>query len=177
LQIIIGGGTAGNALATRLSRELPHSSILVVEAGPGALDEPGINIPGCKGSTLGAKYDWNFTTVPQPHLNGQVLPVNRGKVLGGSSAISVMVWDRGAAAEYDRWEEVGNTNWNWNSMLKAMTKNPRIMPAHPLDSVRVRPGRSIVLSTECSWYTKTPGFQPSLSPSTSRRTTTRATEE
>lgn len=123
LQIIIGGGTAGNALATRLSRGLPHSSILVVEAGPSALDEPGINIPGRKGSTLGTKYDWNFTTVPQPHLNGRVLPVNRGKVLGGSSAINLMVWDRGAAAEYDQWEEVGNPDWNWNSMLKAMTKS------------------------------------------------------
>jgi len=121
--IIIGGGTAGIALATRLSQGLPHSNILVVEAGPFALDELGINVPGRKGSTLGTKYDWNFTTIPQPHLNGRVLPISRGKVVGGSSAINLMVWDRGAAAEYDQWEEVGNPGWNWGSMLKAMTKS------------------------------------------------------
>ena len=61
--------------------------------------------------------------MPQPHLNGRVLPVNRGKALGGSSAINLMVWDRAAAAEYDQWEEVGNPGWNWNSMLEAMTQS------------------------------------------------------
>ncbi|KAK5655093.1 hypothetical protein OQA88_5992 [Cercophora sp. LCS_1] len=121
--IIVGGGTAGIALATRLSQGLRNSSILVIEAGSFALDELGINVPGRKGSTLGTKYDWNFTTVPQTHLNGRVLPVSRGKVVGGSSAINLMVWDRGAAAEYNQWEEVGNTGWNWKSMLKAMTKS------------------------------------------------------
>ncbi|KAK0648113.1 GMC oxidoreductase [Cercophora newfieldiana] len=143
--VIIGGGTAGNALATRLSHGLPHSSILVIEAGPAALDEPDINIPGRKGSALGTKYDWNFTTVPQAGLNGRVLPVNRGKVLGGSSAINLMVWDRGAAAEYDQWEEVGNPGWNWKSMLKAMTKSENYtgLPPRP-GSGKTGPVKSLV---------------------------------
>ena len=129
--IIVGGGTAGIALATRLSQGLPHTSILVLEAGPLALDELGINVPGLKGSTFGGKYDWNFTTVPQPHLNGRVLAITRGKVVGGSSAINLMAWDRGAAAEYDQWEEVGNHGWNWDSMVKAMTKSENYSGSPP----------------------------------------------
>ncbi|KAK3941960.1 GMC oxidoreductase [Diplogelasinospora grovesii] len=120
--IVVGGGTAGNAVAARLSQGLPQSSILVIEAGPAAPAELNINVPGKKGSTLGTKYDWNFTTVAQPHLKNRVIGVNRGKVLGGSSALNLMCYDRAAAAEYDMWEEVGNPGWNWDSMFAAMTK-------------------------------------------------------
>ncbi|KXJ87150.1 hypothetical protein Micbo1qcDRAFT_218441 [Microdochium bolleyi] len=122
LQIIVGGGTAGSVIAARLSQGLPRSRILLIEAGPAALQEDRINIPGMKGSTLGTIYDWNFTTVAQPHLNGRTLPANRGKVLGGSSALNLMTWDRSAVAEYDGWEELGNPGWNWNKMIEAMEK-------------------------------------------------------
>ncbi|KAM0193359.1 hypothetical protein ACHAPA_004453 [Fusarium lateritium] len=120
--IVVGGGTAGVAVAARLSEGLPSSSILLIEAGPAVWDEPKINIPGMKGTTLGTKYDWNFTTTPQPGANNRVLPVNRGKVLGGSSALNLMTYDRAAAAEYDSWEALGNAGWNWKTMIKAMTK-------------------------------------------------------
>ncbi|KAK3336353.1 GMC oxidoreductase [Cercophora scortea] len=120
--IIVGGGTGGNALATRLSQGLPGSKILVIEAGPAAPDELGINVPGRKGSTLTGKYDWNFPTVAQPQLGGRVLRVARGKVLGGSSALNLLVWDRAAKAEYDAWEKVGNPGWNFASMMAAMTR-------------------------------------------------------
>jgi choline dehydrogenase-like flavoprotein len=122
LKIIVGGGTAGSALATRLSQRLPHAKILVVEAGPAALHEDGINVPGLKGSTLGGRYDWNFTTVPQPHLNNRTIFTPRGKVLGGTSALNLLTWDRASAAEYDQWQAVGNPGWNWNSMTAAMEK-------------------------------------------------------
>ncbi|KAJ4253463.1 hypothetical protein NW762_010621 [Fusarium torreyae] len=121
--IVVGGGTAGVAVAARLSEGLPSSSILLIEAGPAVWNEPKINIPGMKGSTLGTKYDWNFTTVPQPGANNRTLPVNRGKVLGGSSALNLMTYDRAAAAEYDAWEALGNPGWNWKTMIKAMTKS------------------------------------------------------
>ncbi|KAF4955646.1 hypothetical protein FSARC_11794 [Fusarium sarcochroum] len=121
--IVVGGGTAGVAVAARLSEGLPSSSILLIEAGPAVWDEPKINIPGMKGSTLGTKYDWNFTTVPQPGANNRVLPINRGKVLGGSSALNLMTYDRAAAAEYDTWEALGNPGWNWKTMIKAMIKS------------------------------------------------------
>ncbi len=122
IQIIVGGGTAGCAVAARLSLGLPSASILLIEAGPAAPDELGINIPGRKGSTLGTRYDWNFTTIPQPGLNNRSIAINRGKVLGGSSALNLMVYDKAAAAEYDSWEEVGNDGWNWASLSRAMTK-------------------------------------------------------
>lgn len=121
-QIIVGGGTAGNALATRLSQGLPEAKILVIEAGPAALDEDAINVPGLKGGNLGGKYDWNFPTVPQAALNNRPTVVNRGKVLGGSSAINLLSWNRAAAVEYDQWEKVGNPGWNWKSMSTAMLK-------------------------------------------------------
>ncbi|KAF6836214.1 choline dehydrogenase [Colletotrichum musicola] len=121
--IVVGGGTAGVAVAARLSEGLPDSKILLVEAGPAAWDEPKINVPGMKGSTLATKYDWNFTTVPQPHVNNRVFSVNRGKVLGGSSALNLMSYDRSAAVEYDSWEALGNPGWNWESMIAAMKKS------------------------------------------------------
>ncbi|KAK4545937.1 hypothetical protein LTR36_002501 [Oleoguttula mirabilis] len=99
---------------------MPEDCILVIEAGPAALDEPNIYIPGKKGSTLGTKYDWNFTTVAQPSADGRKFSVNRGKVLGGSSALNLMTYDRGAMADYDAWEELGNPGWNWQSMYAAM---------------------------------------------------------
>ncbi|KAK6443082.1 hypothetical protein LTR95_000599 [Oleoguttula sp. CCFEE 5521] len=118
--IIVGGGTAGLAVASGLSLARPSDCILVIEAGPAAYDEPGINIPGRKGSTLGGKYDWNFTTVAQPNANNRSFSVNRGKVLGGSSALNLMTWDRGAVADYDAWEQLGNPGWNWKNFIKAM---------------------------------------------------------
>ncbi|KAF6812394.1 choline dehydrogenase [Colletotrichum plurivorum] len=121
--IVVGGGTAGVAVAARLSEGLPDSKILLIEAGPAAWDEPKINVPGMKGSTLATKYDWNFTTVPQPHVNNRVFSVNRGKVLGGSSALNLMSYDRSAAVEYDSWEALGNRGWNWESMIAAMKKS------------------------------------------------------
>ncbi|KAH8896811.1 GMC oxidoreductase [Thozetella sp. PMI_491] len=121
--IIVGGGTAGNALAARLSLGLPSASILLIEAGPAAPEELNINIPGKKGTTLGSKYDWNFTTVAQAGLHNRVLGFNRGKVLGGSSALNLMVYDKAAVAEYDAWEQAGNPGWNWASVSAAMIKS------------------------------------------------------
>ena len=121
-QIVVGGGTAGNAVAARLSQYLPDSSILVIEAGPFAPYEDRINIPGMKGSTIGTKYDWNFTSIPQPQLYNRTIAQARGKVLGGTSALNLIIWDRGSKPEYDAWGEVGNPGWNWDSMIAAMNK-------------------------------------------------------
>lgn len=118
----MGGGTAGLTVATRLSQYLPDSSVLVIEAGPDARDVPGIYIPRLSGSTLGSIYDWNFTTVPQQHASDRVIPQNRGHVLGGSSALNLLSYDRGAKADYDAWQELGNPGWDWASMHAAMRK-------------------------------------------------------
>lgn len=118
----MGGGTAGVAFATRLSQTLEDSSVLIIEAGPDGRDEAGIYIPGRKGSILGSKYDWNFTSIPQAGANGRTIGQNRGRVLGGCSALNLLSWDRGAAADYDAWEELGNPGWNGDSMFSAMRR-------------------------------------------------------
>ncbi|KAK6540597.1 hypothetical protein TWF694_007992 [Orbilia ellipsospora] len=120
--VIVGGGTAGLALGTRLSQNLPRDCILVIEAGPAAPDEPRINIPGLKGSTLGTVYDWNITTIAQPNASNRILTQPRGKVLGGSSALNLLTWDRTSSAEYDAWEQMGNPGWNWKTMSRNMRK-------------------------------------------------------
>jgi choline dehydrogenase-like flavoprotein len=122
-QIIVGGGTAGSALATRLSLGLPKAKILLIEAGPAAADDLRINVPGLRGSILGSSLDWNFTTVPQSSLDGRSVDVNRGKVLGGSSAMNYLCYDRASAPEYEAWAELGNQGWGWNTMIEAMTKS------------------------------------------------------
>jgi choline dehydrogenase-like flavoprotein len=104
--------------------------VLVIEAGPDGRQDPGITIPGRKGSTLGGKYDWNFTTVAQPSANGRIFAQNRGKVLGGSSALNLMTWDRTSIAELDAWEkELGNKGWNWNNLYPAMLKAEKFQPS------------------------------------------------
>jgi choline dehydrogenase-like flavoprotein len=103
--------------------------VLVIEAGPDGRQEPGITIPGRKGSTLGGKYDWNFTTVAQPAANNRVFAQNRGKVLGGSSALNLMTWDRTTVDELNAWEKLGNKGWNWNSLYPAMLKCETFLPS------------------------------------------------
>ena len=71
---------------------------------------------------MGTKYDWNFTSIPQSSLLGRTITQSRGKVLGGTSAINLLIWDRGSKPEYDAWEQVGNPGWNWESMIQAMNK-------------------------------------------------------
>jgi choline dehydrogenase-like flavoprotein len=118
------------AVASRLSAGLSEKCILVLEAGVDAENEPKINIPGLKGSTLGTTYDWNLTTVPQPHANNRIWTQPRGRVLGGSSALNLMTWDRASTFEYDSWEKkLGLTGWNWSTFISAMLKVETFFPS------------------------------------------------
>lgn len=76
-----------------------------------------------RGSILGSSYDWNFSSIAQSGLGGRKIDVNRGKVLGGSSAMNYLCYDRASSAEYDAWGELGSTGWNWKAMINAMTKS------------------------------------------------------
>ncbi|KAE8356946.1 hypothetical protein BDV28DRAFT_154254 [Aspergillus coremiiformis] len=138
--VIVGGGTAGLALASRLSHGLPESSILVLEAGPDAANDSRINIPGMRGSALGSLYDWNFTTVLQPQAGNRSMAQPRGKVLGGSSAINFMAWDRASKAEYDAWGELGNDGWNWSQMISSMLKVENFTSSEKYDDQGVGQG-------------------------------------
>ncbi|KAF8604818.1 alcohol oxidase [Ceratobasidium sp. AG-I] len=118
--IIVGGGTAGLATAARLSED-PNVSVGVIEAGEYLIDDPLINTPQSARLLQGnAKYDWMFKSTPQPNLNGRVLDLPRGKVLGGSSAINLMIFDRAPKTEYDAWTLLGNPGWNWDGLLPYM---------------------------------------------------------
>lgn len=118
--VVIGGGTAGLVVAARLS-ENPAVTVGIIEAGPVALEDQTINVPGRLSETLFTKYDWQFETTPQPGLNGRTLPWNRGKVLGGSSALNLLLWTRGSREDYDAWEELGNEGWGWDGILSVIS--------------------------------------------------------
>ena len=114
--IVVGGGTAGLVVAARLS-ENPDIIVGILEAGSAAFDEPKINVPGRYGETLGSDYDWQFETTVQPGLNDRSLPWPRGRVLGGTSALNFMTWNRGCREDYDAWEELGAEGWGWKGLL------------------------------------------------------------
>ena len=136
--IVIGGGTAGLVVASRLSEDL-SITVGFLEAGPAAPDEPRINVPGRLGETLFTEYDWQFETTPQPGLGGRIVPWNRGKVLGGSSAMNFMMWCRGNKGDYDTWEQLGNKGWGWDGILYV---NPSVFTIlaviSPRDSISSR---------------------------------------
>ncbi|KAJ7085972.1 GMC oxidoreductase [Mycena crocata] len=120
--IIIGGGPGGLTLASRLTED-PHKQVFVLEAGDAHLDDPKIDIPGFLGSTVGnASYDWLFSTVPQIHANNNTFIWNRGKVLGGSTAINFMAWGRPAMNEIDAIGAMGNPGWTGENLFKYMRK-------------------------------------------------------
>ena len=114
--LVVGGGTAGLVVAARLSED-PSLTVGVLEAGPLVLGDPEIDIPGLYGATLGSKYDWQFETVPQPGIAGRQLPWPRGKLLGGTSALNFMTWNRPSRDDFDAWERLGNEGWGWDGLL------------------------------------------------------------
>jgi len=114
--IIIGAGSAGCVLANRLSED-PTNQVLLVEAG-GTDRNPLIHIPGAYLKLHHSAVDWNcFYTIPQPHLGGRRIYHPRGKVLGGSSSTNAMVYIRGQKEDFDHWEDLGNTGWNYQDVL------------------------------------------------------------
>ncbi|ORY60270.1 putative choline dehydrogenase [Pseudomassariella vexata] len=127
--LIVGGGTAGLAVAARLA-ENPNVVVGVLEAGPDvtATGIEGIDVPGMFGTTLGTKFDWQFETTPQEGLRGRTLPWPRGKVLGGTSALNFMTWNRGNREDYDAWEELGCKGWGWDGLLPFFKKSENFHP-------------------------------------------------
>lgn len=100
--VIVGGGSAGCVMASRLSEE-PGRRVVLVEAG-GPARNPLLHVPAGLAEVLGNRIaDWGFATVPQAGLNGRRLRWPRGKVLGGSSGINAMCYARGDLSDYDDW--------------------------------------------------------------------------
>ena len=114
--VIIGSGSAGSAMAYRLSEDGKHS-VIVIEYG-GSDAGPLIQMPSALSIPLNMPlYDWGFTSEPEPHLGGRILATPRGKVIGGSSSINGMVYVRGHARDFDHWAEQGATGWSFADVL------------------------------------------------------------
>jgi choline dehydrogenase-like flavoprotein len=114
--IVIGGGTAGLAVACRLAEDA-SLTVGVLEAGSIAYGQDNIDIPAFYGRSLGGPFDWAFETEPQPGLGGRKLQWPRGKVLGGTSALNFMTWVRGGMEDYNDWAALGNEGWAWDDLL------------------------------------------------------------
>ncbi|MEK1889861.1 MAG: choline dehydrogenase [Phyllobacterium sp.] len=114
--VIIGSGSAGSAMAYRLSEDGKHT-VIVVEYG-GTDIGPFIQMPAALSFPMNmSTYDWGFSSEPEPHLGGRRLVTPRGKVLGGSSSINGMVYVRGHAHDFDHWAESGATGWSYADVL------------------------------------------------------------
>ncbi len=114
--IIVGAGSAGCALAYRLSTEA-SCKVLLLEAGPGD-SNPMIHIPlGFAFLLKDTKHNWCYETEPEPHMNDRKIAWPRGKVLGGTSSINGMVYIRGQREDYDGWAALGNNGWSYDEVL------------------------------------------------------------
>jgi choline dehydrogenase len=117
--VIVGGGSAGSALANRLSAD-PSVSVLVLEAGRSDFKiDPFIHMPAALPFPIGSRfYDWKYETDPEPFMNGRRIYHARGKVLGGSSSINGMIFQRGNPMDYERWgADKGMENWDFAHCL------------------------------------------------------------
>ncbi len=113
--VIVGAGSAGCALAYRLSEA--GASVLVIEHG-GTDAGPFIQMPAALSYPMNmARYDWGYLSEPEPHLNNRRLVCPRGKVIGGSSSINGMVYVRGHAMDFDHWAESGAEGWAFADVL------------------------------------------------------------
>jgi choline dehydrogenase len=117
--VIVGGGSAGCALANRLSAD-PGTSVLVLEAGHSDFRiDPFVHMPAALPFPIGSPlYDWRYETEPEPGLGGRRVSHARGKVLGGSSSINGMIFQRGNPLDYERWaSDKGMETWDWAHCL------------------------------------------------------------
>lgn len=113
--VVVGAGTGGCVVAGRLAAA--GLSVLLVEAGSSDQEHPAIADAGAWVSLLGGPCDWGHAYAPGPHIDGRVIPIPRGKVLGGSGSINAMLWNRGHASDYDAWVRAGAAGWDFASVL------------------------------------------------------------
>ncbi|OSD01865.1 GMC oxidoreductase [Trametes coccinea BRFM310] len=131
--VIVGGGTAGLAIASRLSED-SNTTVLVLEAGDtGDAVADSINVPvnAYYAGLPGSSYDWKYTTAKQPNAGNRALPWPRGKLLGGSSAMNGLYTVRPSKIEVDAWASLNDgasDKWNWDALFNAMKESETFTP-------------------------------------------------
>ncbi|XP_069680271.1 glucose dehydrogenase [FAD, quinone]-like [Periplaneta americana] len=118
--IVVGAGASGSVIANRLS-EIPEWSVLLLEAG-GEEPKP-TTIPAFYWYSLGTNIDWNFKGATQNSCGDKQCTFSRGKVLGGTTTINGMIYNRGNRRDYDHWAELGNTGWGYEDVLPYFKKS------------------------------------------------------
>ena len=140
--VIVGGGSAGSALANRLSAD-PTTNVLVLEAGrPDYKWDVFIHMPAALTFPIGSKfYDWKYESEPEPNMNGRKIYHARGKVLGGSSSINGMIFQRGNPLDYERWAaDPGLETWDYAHCLPYFKKMENCLAADSGDRYRGHSG-------------------------------------
>jgi choline dehydrogenase len=140
--VIVGGGSAGSVLANRLSED-PSVSVLVLEAGRS--DYPWdvfIHMPAALAFPIGNRfYDWRYESEPEPHMDGRRVYHARGKVLGGSSSVNGMIFQRGNPLDYERWaSDAGMETWDHAHCLPYFKRMENCLAAAPDDVFRGHSG-------------------------------------
>jgi choline dehydrogenase len=154
--IIVGAGSAGAALAARLSED-PAVSVLLLEAGgPDRALE--LHVPAAFSKLFRGPYDWNYDTVPQPGLEGRTIFWPRGKTLGGSSSLNAMMWVRGFAADYDEWAEAAGPRWSWSSLLPYFDRVEQTQPIEPQRDPRPHTAAFLEAVQQAGWEVTAPNL-------------------
>jgi choline dehydrogenase len=144
--VIVGGGSAGSALANRLSSD-PDDRVLVIEAGrPDYPWDVFIQMPAALTFPIGSRfYDWRYESEPEPHMGGRRIYHARGKVLGGSSSINGMIFQRGNPLDYERWaNEPGMETWDYAHCLPYFKRMETCLAADRDDPFRGHAGPLIL---------------------------------
>jgi choline dehydrogenase len=140
--VIVGGGSAGCALANRLSAD-PANRVLVLEAGrPDWSWDVFIHMPAALAFPIGNRlYDWQYESEPEPYMGGRRVYHARGKVLGGSSSVNGMIFQRGNPMDYERWASgQGMENWDYAHCLPYFKRMENCLAAAPDDPFRGHDG-------------------------------------
>src|SRR5947209_4911289 len=113
--VVVGAGSAGCAVAARLSED-ESARVVLIEAG-GSNRRLEVRAPVAFGKQFHTKIDWDYWTEPEPHLNGRRLFSPRGKMLGGSSSMNAMIYIRGNRIDFDGWADGGAEGWSYDDVL------------------------------------------------------------